>query len=186
MNNLTIRDEEIILEEKRYITSKTDLRGYITYVNEYFCEVCKYSKEELVGQNHNIIRHPDMPKIIFKFMWDRLNNDEGLYAYVKNLAKDGRYYWVIADVEVVKKKGKKIGYYSFRSKANEYGVKEISKLYKILLEKEKIGGMKASEEYLVNFLKEQNRSYDDYIQDLIGGGGKLKLWYGMLKKLFGF
>jgi len=182
----SIENGEVILENKKYITSKTDLAGYITYVNDYFCEISGYSKEELIGKNHNIIRHPDMPKIVFKFMWDRLNNDEGIYAYVKNLAKDGSHYWVIADVEIVKKKDVKVGYYSFRSKANQKGVDEISKVYALLIEKEEEGGMELSSKVLQEFLESKNMSYDEYINYLMGGGGKLRAWYAILKKLLRF
>ena len=182
----TLLNGEVILENKKYITSKTDLAGYITYVNDYFCEVADYRKEELIGKNHNIIRHQDMPKVVFKFMWDRLHKDEGIYAYVKNLAKDGSYYWVIADIEIVKKNGIKVGYYSFRSKANKKGVEEISKVYKLLIEKEKEGGMELSGKVLQKFLEKKSMSYDEYINYLMGGGGLLKAWYAMLKKLLRF
>jgi len=181
-----VKNGEVILQNRKYITSKTDLAGYITYTNDYFCSVAGYTKEELIGKNHNIIRHPDMPKIIFKFMWERLNNDKGIYAYVKNLTKDGLYYWVIADIEVVTKKGNKIGYYSFRSKASPKAVEEISKVYALLLEKEKLGGMELSAKVFTEFLDKKGVTYDEYINYLMEGGGKLKIWYSFLKKLLGF
>jgi len=181
-----IKNGEVILQSRKYITSKTDLSGHITYTNDYFCSVSGYSKDELIGKNHNIIRHPDMPKIIFKFMWERLNRGQGIYAYVKNSTKDGLYYWVIADVEVVAKKGKKMGYYSFRSKANQKGIEQIAKVYELLCEKEREGGMALSAETLNKFLANKNMSYDDYINHLMEGGGKLKIWYSILKKLLSF
>ncbi|MBP5779253.1 MAG: PAS domain-containing protein, partial [Campylobacter sp.] len=93
------KNEEIKLDPKKIIVSKTDANGIITYANDYFVEVCQYSQEELLGSPHNIVRHPDMPKVAFKLMWDTINKGENFKAVVKNLAKDGRYYWVITDFD---------------------------------------------------------------------------------------
>jgi len=102
MTKPTPIDEEIALEPKKYIISSTDLKGNITDVNDCFVEISGYSREELIGNPHNIIRHPDMPKIVFKLMWERLKSGEDILALVKNLAKDGRYYWIFTTFESVK------------------------------------------------------------------------------------
>ena len=171
-------NDEIVLNKKDFIVSRTDLKGYIVYANDYFMEICGYSKDELMGVNHNIIRHPDMPKLIFKVLWDRIKAGEKVFAFVKNLRKDGKFYWVLAEVEPAKKDGKVIGYYSFRVRAPRFALKEISKIYKDLLDAEKTGGMKASEELLNSFLKKKGLTYDEYVQKLFkkgfGFGGFLR------------
>ena len=80
-------NEEIELKNNVYIESDTDLKGVITYVNDYFAEISRYTKEELIGQPHNIVRHPDMPKILFKILWDRIQSGHNFIAAVKNLPR---------------------------------------------------------------------------------------------------
>jgi len=155
MNRPTPIDEEIILENNRYIESDTDLKGIITYANDYFAEISRYSVDELVGKPHNIVRHPDMPKILFKILWDRLENNQNFIAAVKNLAKDGRYYWVFTDFEpIFDANGNKIGYKAARKKISKHVTEVLDPLYKKLTEIEKDGGMEASEKYLNEFLAE--------------------------------
>ncbi len=88
-------NKEIKLNPRKYILSTTDLKGNITRVNDYFIEICKYSKEELIGAPHSIVRHPDMPKAIFYLMWQYIQNGNNITAVVKNMAKNGDHYWVI-------------------------------------------------------------------------------------------
>ncbi len=97
MSDVTPRDEEIVLENNRYLVSETDDKGVITYCNDYFTEISGYSREELIGQQHNIIRHPDMPRVIFKLLWERIQSGKNINAVVKNLAKDGKYYWIFTE-----------------------------------------------------------------------------------------
>ena len=97
MHRPTPKDEEIELDPKRYLVSETDEKGIITYVNDYFIEVSGYSKEELIGQPHSILRHPDMPKVIFKLLWETIQTGHNINAVIKNLAKDGRYYWIFTE-----------------------------------------------------------------------------------------
>ena len=80
------------------IVSKTDATGRITYVNDVFCRVALYDEAELVGQPHSIIRHPDMPRCVFKLLWDTVERGEEIFAFVKNMAKNGDHYWVLAHV----------------------------------------------------------------------------------------
>ncbi len=171
-------DSEIVLNKKDFIVSRTDLKGYITYANDYFIEISAYDKDELMGVNHNIIRHPDMPKLIFKVLWDRIKAGDKVFAFVKNLRKDGKFYWVLAEVEPAKKNDNIIGYYSFRVRAPRFALKEISKVYKQLIEAEKAGGMQASKKLLDSFLEKKKLNYDEYIQKLFkkgfGFGGFLR------------
>ena len=148
------KNEEIILKNNVYIESDTDLKGIITYVNDYFAEISGYSKEELIGQPHSIVRHPDMPKVLFKILWERIQNGQNFVAAVKNLAKDGRYYWVFTDFEVLKdEQGNATGYKASRKKISKHVTDVLDPIYKKLVEVEKEGGIEASEKYLTDFLK---------------------------------
>jgi PAS domain S-box-containing protein len=157
------------LKPNDFIVSKTDLRGKITYCNQIFMQLAKYSEAELIGTPHNIIRHPDMPRIVFKLLWDRIQNKEEIFAFVKNLSKDGGYYWVYANVTAsLDTKGNIIGYYSVRRKPSEEGIKVTGDLYAKLLELERTGGMEASGKFLNDLLKEKGVSYDELIASLQG------------------
>ena len=149
------KNEEIELKNNVYIESDTDPKGVITYANDYFAEISGYTPEELVGQPHNIVRHPDMPKILFKLLWDRLKKGQNFIAAVKNLAKDGRYYWVFTDFEPIRDaEGNIVGYKAIRKKISHHVTDLLDPLYKKLTEIEKEGGMEASEKYLNEFLAE--------------------------------
>jgi aerotaxis receptor len=93
MTRPTPIDEEYTFEDG-LIVSSTDLKGIITYANRKFCEIAGYTKKELTGKNHNIVRHPDMPKAAFQELWDTLRAGKAWTGIVKNLRKDGKYYWV--------------------------------------------------------------------------------------------
>ena len=152
-----------------FLVSKTDLKGRITYCNKIFMKVAGYSESELLGKPHNIVRHPDMPRIIFKLLWSRIQNKEEIFAYVKNKTKNGGYYWVYANVTAsVNDKGTIVGYYSVRRKVNEQALPVIEDLYAKLLQIESRGGMEASQKYLNNLLKEKGVNYDEFIATLQG------------------
>lgn len=179
--------EEIIqLDPNRYIVSKTDALGIIEYGNDYFVEVAGYKESEMIGQPHNIIRHPDMPKILFKLMWDRIAKNENIFAVVKNRAKDGRAYWVITEFEatVDKLTNKIIRYTAFRKAAPQKVIDAVTPLYRKLLEIEAESGMEGSEKYLRGFLEDKNQSYDEFINNLIGNKGIFAICFNAMKKLF--
>ena len=150
-------NEEIKLDPKRYIVSETDEKGKITFCNDYFMEVSGYTKEELIGQPHSIVRHPDMPKVVFKLLWETISQGKNINAVVKNLAKDGRYYWIFTEFEIRKDadSGKIIGYHASRKAISKHVIEVIADLYAKLLEIEKREGVEASQKYLVEFLKEK-------------------------------
>jgi len=103
------------LFNKYVITSETDLKGHITYVSQPFIEISGYEKEELIGKPHNIVRHPDMPSEIFKTIWDTIQSKGTWRGNVKNLKKDGSYYWVDSIVfPRLNYKNEIIGYKSMR------------------------------------------------------------------------
>jgi PAS domain S-box-containing protein len=157
MTKPTPRDEEIELDPKRYIVSETDAKGKITYANDYFQEVSGYTLDELIGKPHSIVRHPDMPKVVFKLLWETIGAGKNINAVVKNLAKDGRYYWIFTEFEIRKDTdtGEIIGYHASRKKISRHVIEIIAELYEKLLEIEKSEGVEASEKYLIAFLKEK-------------------------------
>ena len=180
------RNEEITLDSKQIIISKTDDRGVITYANDYFSEVCGYKNHELMNKPHNIVRHPDMPKIAFKLMWDHISEGKNFKAVVKNLAKDGRYYWVITDFEpnYDHATGKITEHTAYRMPAPKKAVEIMEPIYTKLLEIEKEKGMEASLEYLKGFLAANNITYDEFVEKLHESGGIRTKIYQTLKKLF--
>jgi aerotaxis receptor len=96
------------------IVSRTDLDGIITYANDTFAYISGYTKDELIGQSHNIVRHPDMPKVCFNELWSTIKEEKKWIGNVKNLRKDGGYYWVKATVSGVYKDGTLVEYKSIR------------------------------------------------------------------------
>ena len=117
--NQSVVNEEVVFDASEELVSTTDLRGIITYANKTFCEVAGFTEEELVGKNHNIVRHPDMPKAAFKDLWDHLKAGKNWRGAVKNRCKDGRYYWVDAYVTPIFEQGELTGYQSVRVKLDE-------------------------------------------------------------------
>ena len=108
---------ENLLGEEELIVSKTDLKGRITYANDVFIRMAKYSWKELMGAPHSLIRHPEMPRSVFKLLWDTLQSRQEIFAYVVNLAKDGGHYWVFAHVTpTFDERGNIVGYHSNRRK----------------------------------------------------------------------
>ncbi len=129
-------DIETHFPSDKKIISVTDLDGYIIQVNEVFVHMSGFSRKELIGMPHSILRHPDMPRIAFKGLWDALNKDGHWHGYVKNLRKDGGFYWVSASVFALHRHGKVVGYTSSRGPAPRDQVIACTKLYKELLDKE--------------------------------------------------
>ncbi len=179
-------NNKVEINSKRYIVSKTDADGIIQYGNDYFTEISGYSEEELIGKSHNIIRHPDMPKLAFKMMWDRISKGDNFIAVVKNLTKDGSYYWVITDFEPKMDSitNEPVSYTAFRKAAPQKVINKIEPIYKKLLELENEGGMKESEKFLREFLDEKNTTYDKYINDVVGNNGLFKIFFTAMKKIF--
>lgn len=132
-----IIDEEFPYPSGEMIISRTNKEGIITHANRAFVLISGYSKEELIGTPHYIIRHPDMPKAAFKDLWDTVQLGKKWHGYVKNLRKDGRYYWVYATVVANYDSNKQIkGYTSVRREASRQKINYCTKLYQELLEKE--------------------------------------------------
>ena len=150
------------------LVSKTDKAGTIRYANEAFVNVSGYEEYELVGQGHNIIRHPDMPKVIFKLLWSNLLKGKDFHAVVKNMAKNGRYYWVITRFEIFKNdKGEITGYMGRRKSVQPEVAERVEELYKKLVQIEEASGIEAAEDYLTGYLEDQKKTYEEYLSDIL-------------------
>lgn len=124
---------EIRLEKDSFLVSETDTKGNIRFANDDFIAVSGYSKEELLGKPHNIIRHKDMPKDAFKDLWSTIERGSIWSGYVKNLAKNGDFYWVYATIFPVHNEKGERGYMSCRVKATDDEVHKAQELYKSML-----------------------------------------------------
>ena len=137
MDKVVPVDEEYIFEGSMII-SQTDLKGSITFANRKFCEVSGYKVDELVGSHHNIIRHPDMPKAAFERMWSTIKGGQSWNGLVKNLRKDGLYYWVDTEIIPIHNENEEItGYIAARKPASRKDIDENRELYNKMLESEK-------------------------------------------------
>lgn len=165
---VTPTGKEKVMRENDFIVSKTDTKGIVTYGNRIFIEFSGYDGSELIGAQHNIIRHPDMPRAVFKLLWDTISQGKEISAYVKNMAKDGSFYWVFANVTPdFDERGNITGYYSVRRKPKSEAVKVVSGLYRAMLEAEQKAGARdaiaASSKILTNLLGEKGISYDELV-----------------------
>ena len=171
INKPTPINQEVVWDKTKTIISKTDKFGNITDVNQTFVDVCGYTANELIGKPHNIIRHPDMPKIIFKITWDNILAGRNFHAIIKNLSKSGKYYWVITDFEVGRNIMNEVVSITARRRAiPDYVVTDhIEPLYQTLLKLEKIGDMPLSNRYFKGFLEKQGKSYIEYVMSILEG-----------------
>jgi len=145
------------------IVSKANEAGDITYANPIFFKISGYSQGELLDQPHAILRHPDMPKVIFKYLWDNLKAGHEVFAYVKNLCKDGSYYWVLAQVRVAKNPdGSFRNYVSTRRNVKSETKERIAKLYEELKRTEEQKSIEAAEKSLEAWLTENGQSFDTF------------------------
>ena len=165
------RNHEIVLGDNEFIVSKTDLKGRITYANRVFMRISGYPEHELLGEPHNLVRHPDMPRGAFYLLWKALQQEQEFFAFVKNLCADGSYYWVFANITPdYDASGKLMGYYSVRRKPSEAAIKTIEPIYKEMLEIERKSSASAapaqSAEWLLDKIKRMKNDYEGFILDL--------------------
>jgi len=155
--------------EDEIIVSKTDLKGIITYANRTFLEVALYTEDEILGQPHNIIRHPDMPRCVFKLLWDTILAGEEIFAYVKNMAKNGDFYWVFAHVTpTFNNAGEITGFHSSRRKPDRHQIQTADGLYRQLKKEEDKHsdwkkGMAAATDMLLQTLAAKHMEYDEFV-----------------------
>lgn len=163
---------ESLFRDNEIIVSKTDLKGRITYANDVFLRVSGYEAQDLIGQPHSIIRHPDMPRAIFKLLWETIEAKGEIFAYVLNLAKNGDHYWVLAHVTPsFDPNGNVIGYHSNRRKPDAEKVAKIIPIYQALLAEEKRvasrkDGMNSAYDHLVGDLRKKGVAYDEFVLTL--------------------
>lgn len=161
-NEVTFQDDEIIV-------SKTNLKGHLTYANKLFLDIAGYTEQEVIGKPHNIIRHPDMPRVIFKMLWDTVRDGREVFAYVINRCKNGDHYWVYAHVTPsLDMNGKIIGYHSNRRVPQKDILNQtIIPLYKQLKQAEDLAdrkeGLLNSENLMSGYLADQQLAYDEFI-----------------------
>ncbi len=129
-NNQPVTDNEILMDDGQTIVSKTDLKGSITYINQYFMDISGFTEQELIGKNHNIVRHPEMPPAAFEDLWKHMQLGRPWVGMVKNRCKNGDYYWVEAHVTPMYENGNGIGYMSVRTKPSREQISEAEKLYR--------------------------------------------------------
>lgn len=133
-----VKDEEVPFPEGKLIVSRTDLQGVITHCNQAFVDMSGYSEEELIGQPHYILRHPDMPKAAFQDAWETVAKGVKWHGYVKNLRKDGCYYWVYATIILNVRNGQPISCTSVRRKPSRAQVEKCIKLYAEMKQAEEV------------------------------------------------
>lgn len=159
--------QELTFGEHDIIVSKTDTYGKITYGNELFLQLAGYKEHEIIGAPHSIIRHPDMPKLIFKHLWDTIKSGQEVNAYVINQAKNGDYYWVYANITPsLDKSGRVAGYYSVRRKPSQKALTHIKPIYQRLVNAERSGGVIQSQKILDELLKNYGGRYDKFVLSL--------------------
>ncbi|BCS36010.1 transcriptional regulator [Luteitalea sp. TBR-22] len=154
------------------IVSKTDLTGKITYANDVFLTIASYEEHEVIGQPHSLIRHPDMPRSVFKFMWDTLGAEKEIFAYVVNMARNGDHYWVLAHVTpTFGPDGRPIGYHSNRRVPEPGAVSRIKQIYAALLAEErkyadKRQQLEAGTALLQRTLQDTGMPYEEFVWTL--------------------
>jgi aerotaxis receptor len=128
--------KELFLYKDTMIVSETDTKGNITYVNDEFCKYAEFTKDELIGKPHNIVRHPDMPRAAFADLWKSVSSGSTWKGFVKNTTKNGNYYWVQATVFASTTADGATRYVSVRVMANRNDIAEHEELYKQMRSKE--------------------------------------------------
>jgi PAS domain S-box-containing protein len=157
------------LGEEEIIVSKTDPSGRILYVNQTLLKISDFTEADLIGQQHSIVRHPEMPRSVFKLLWETIQSGQEIFAYVVNLTKYGDHYWVFAHVTPsFDEGGNIIGFHSNRRAPDRKGVQSAQALYKVLLEEEqryadRRKGMLSATELLQSMLADKQVEYDQFV-----------------------
>lgn len=168
-NNVKPTDVENPFSVNDIIVSKTNLKGEITYVNDVICTLAEADESEMIGQQHNIILHPDMPRSIFQLLWQQIKAKKEIFAYVKNMAKTRNHYWVFAHVTpTLNDQGEVICFHSSRRSAPENEISIISELYEKNRNVEtkhdnRKDGLKAGVDFFHEFLEKTGMSYDEFV-----------------------
>lgn len=159
---------ERLMRQGDFIVSKTDAKGVFTYGNPIFIEFSGYTEEELIGSQHNVIRHPDMPRATFRLAWETIQAGKEFFAYVKNMAKDGGCYWVFAHIAPdFDQGGRIIGYTSVRRCPKRSALDVMAPLYQRMLVAEQSAGARdaiaAGTRVLVDVLAHKGMTYEEFV-----------------------
>lgn len=160
---------EISLGEDDFIVTKTDAQSRITYANRRFMQVSGYAESELLGQPQNIVRHPDMPKGLFRYLWQTIQQGEECFAYINNLSKNGDHYWVLANITPERdRNGRIIGYFSCRRQPKSSAIEKIKPVYDAMrtLEAQTPSGADAAARSLAllnTIIQKEASSYEAYV-----------------------
>ena len=165
--------KELFFDRKDMIVSKTDQKGHIVYANDIFCRLSGFTEKEILGQPHNMIRHPEMPRCVFKLLWDTVSQGTEIFAYVVNSSKNGDYYWVLAHVTPSwGANGSVVGYHSTRRVPSNNVIQDtIIPLYRDLCAIERSvpnrkEGMQKSLDHLQSLLDSKGKDYDEFVAEL--------------------
>ena len=169
---MNFEGNEVFFDKNDLIVSKTDLKGKLTYMNHTFLEIAGYTEEECMGQPHNMIRNPNMPRAVFEMLWTKISQGSEIFAYVVNSTKTGDHYWVIAHVTPSTRNGEIVGYHSTRRVPNPSTIQNvIIPLYDKLnnIERQassKKDGLQQSVDTLMKMLADKGVNYEHFIADL--------------------
>ena len=171
MNTVSGSGRELTIDQDDFLVSKSDLKGCLTYVNRTFMRMSGYPEYELLGQQHNIIRHPDMPRGIFHLLWQRLTSGRECYLYLKNLSREGDFYWAFTHVSIaLDEDGRPRGYFSVGRRPSHRGVETITPMYEEMLRIEQRSDAKRAAElsshWLLQQVAERGLSYEGFMHSL--------------------
>lgn len=161
----TSSSQEVMVNATDLIITKTDTKGMITYANRNFMKLAAYPEHQLLGQPHNIIRHPDMPRGVFRMLWKTLQQKHEFFGFIKNYTADGNFYWVFANVTPDYGANNSVqGYYSVRRQASREAINQVSELYREMLKIEQSAGKAQAPDASVAWLSEQitQRGFKNY------------------------
>lgn len=171
-SNTQPTNKELVMRDDDFIVSKTNLKGQITYINQTFIKFAGYRQSETYLHQHKLVRHPEMPKAVFDLLWKTIQSGKEFNGYIKNMHKDGSYYWVFANVTPsFDNNNNIIGYYSVRRKPNPQAIEAIKPLYqKMLLAEKNTHSSKAAivagSQILETMLEQQGVDYEQFIFSL--------------------
>jgi len=164
-----LSQREISLEDDSFIVTKTDLQGNITYANRTFMKITGYSEPELLGQPQNLVRHPDMPKGLFRFLWQNISRQQECFAYINNKAKNGDHYWVFANISpIYDQQQQHCGYYSCRRKPSRQAISKVQPFYQRMLELERSAPHNKGQQSMAWFVQQIESEFGSYEKFILG------------------
>ncbi|MEJ2403300.1 MAG: PAS domain-containing protein [Candidatus Thiodiazotropha sp.] len=171
MTQHSSHDQEVMVNQSEFMVTKSDLKGNLIYANRAFMQITGYPEYEILGKPLNLFRHPDMPKGMFRLLWDHLENDQECYLYLKNRTRDGDFYWTFTNTILIHDpQGKPATYFSAQRRPSREGVSTIIPIYQEMLTIEHgSSGTRAAElslQWLTDKLRQQGKTYDEYIHTL--------------------